>query len=148
MEDVGSGGSGKGMPRSVVSTSSQRSRWAQTPIAIEMIIQHDCSEMEVASVSVKHSVSYSSGPPEVTRRRTRVPRRDMQARTKFRKRFMSSEGTKSPIRVRRENIHLAWVSVNFCCSGSASIQWMKYLSRWKAIFYTQKGSIPVHQLPG
>jgi hypothetical protein len=32
---------------------------------------------------------------------------------KFRKRFMSSEETKSPIRVRRENIHLAWVSVSF-----------------------------------
>jgi hypothetical protein len=33
----------------------------------------------------------------------------MRARTMFRKRFMSSEVTKSPIRIRRENINLAWV---------------------------------------
>ena len=115
-------GGGMEMPRSVASTSSQRSRWAQTPTAIEITIQHDCSEIEVVPAPTKHSFSYSSGPPEDTRFCTRTPRRDMQARTKFRKKFMSSEETKSPIRVRRENIHLAWVSVSFDCSGTVSIQ--------------------------
>ena len=117
-----SGSGGMEVPRSVVFTLSQRSRWAQTPIAIEIIIQHDCSEIEVVPVSAKHNFSYSSCPPEDTRFCTRTPRRDMHARMKFRKRFMSSEETKSLIRVRRENIHLAWVSVSFGCSRSVSIQ--------------------------
>ena len=120
VDTTGSGSGCTEMSRSAVSTSSQRSLWAQTPMAIETIIQHDCSEI-AALVAAKHNFSYSSGPPGATRSCTRVPRRDMQARTKFHKRFISSEETKSLIGV-RENIHFAWVSVSFGRSDSVSIQ--------------------------
>ena len=138
---TGSGDDWAETPRSATSTSSQRSRCAQTPTAIEMIIQHDCSEMEVAPVPVKHSLLYSSSPPEDIRFCRRTARREMRARTKFRKRFMSPEETKSPIRIRRENIHLAYVSVSFVCPGSVSIQWRKVevLEQMEGCFLHENG---------